>query len=214
MKKITLGFVMTMGAMGCKENPGAGARTNTGTTTRTNAEVGVRAAPRVEVARAGDGTPFVATAGLKCGATIDPNSIPAKPVEGEVNGEKFLPASAGFWAAGSFGGSSLMFRTPLGKEAGCDRFFAETRVEVTIDAVVNSSMGVPLMVAKSAKNANYVVKREDEKPLSSNSELGVYVQVDSIERKRGGKVKGKVAICFKDEKKSWIAGTFEADTCE
>lgn len=26
-------------------------------------------------------------------------------------------------------------------------------------------------------------------------------------------VKGKIAICFKDEKKSWIAGTFEAIRC-
>lgn len=26
-------------------------------------------------------------------------------------------------------------------------------------------------------------------------------------------VKGKIAICFKDEKKSWIAGTFEAVRC-
>lgn len=30
----------------------------------------------------------------------------------------------------------------------------------------------------------------------------------------GKKVKGKIVMCFKDEKKSWIAGTFEAIVCE
>lgn len=151
------------------------------------------------------------SSGFKCAATIDSASIPAKPVEGEVNGAKFTPASAGFWEEGAFGGSSLMFRAPLGKEAGCDRFFAETRLEVTVEPIADAALGKPVT---KAKNANFIHKKDDGTPVSSNSELAVFVQVDSIEKKRGGKVKGKVAICFKDEKKSWLAGTFEADWCE
>ena len=47
-------------------------------------------------------------------------------------------------------------------------------------------------------------------PVKSTVEWNCILVITSKEEKT---IKGKIAMCFKDDTKSWIAGTFEAIRC-
>jgi hypothetical protein len=58
--------------------------------------------------------------------------------------------------------------------------------------------------------ASYILINVGEDSRKINAPWNAAIRIDDIGEKT---VKGKIAICFKDEKKSWVAGKFEAILC-
>ena len=58
--------------------------------------------------------------------------------------------------------------------------------------------------------ASYILINVGEDSKKINAPWNAAIRIDEIGEKT---VKGKIAICFKDEKKSWVAGKFEAILC-
>jgi hypothetical protein len=59
-------------------------------------------------------------------------------------------------------------------------------------------------------SANYQFRDQDGSSFKSNSPFAFALKINSIDDK---KLSGKIALTFNDEKKSWIAGKFEAVIC-
>jgi hypothetical protein len=59
-------------------------------------------------------------------------------------------------------------------------------------------------------NAFFKFTSSDGSPVKSTSSWNCALKIDSINDKL---VSGKIALCFSDDKKSWIAGKFEAAIC-
>ena len=59
-------------------------------------------------------------------------------------------------------------------------------------------------------DVNYKINTGNKNIVQSNCDWNMVVKIDSLDEK---KAYGKLAVCFNDDTKSWIAGKFEANIC-
>jgi len=148
------------------------------------------------------------------------DGIPAAPIKGMVNGKEFTANTVRIKkddaGKAALEISDATLDDPLGvitEDTGVDLSFtlAEGQAGELVKAVADEK-------DFDKEHAYYHYPQGGDKgPMSVNPEWGCALQIETWDmtadpnnEKIVGKIKGKVAIVFKDDSKSWVAGTFEA----
>ncbi|MGB9697107.1 MAG: hypothetical protein ACPL2D_07465 [Ignavibacteria bacterium] len=153
-----------------------------------------------------DEIPRTITGEFKWSENISVNQIPETPVKGFINGKEINIEYINYenWIASKDNVINFSSKKP---SQNCG--FVEYDVSLTRKNVPFPDKGEFLKENFSTTKEGYnAVYFDNEKKVTVgwNCALVITETTDKV-------VRGKIAICFKDEKKSWIAGTFEAIRC-
>lgn len=138
--------------------------------------------------------------------------IPDSPVKGFINGKEIKLGYINFEKWRGSGDNILNFGDVKPKnncgyvESGNSFHILHKANEIKTGELLKASFDQNLDGYISYYDT-LTVKEPDKK---SSIQWNCALIITSMDEKT---VKGKIAICFKDEKKSWIAGTFEAIRC-
>ena len=143
--------------------------------------------------------------------TISPESIPDYPIKGFINGKPVNISYVNFEKWRGSGDNVINFsdKTPKQKCGFVenDMAFHLTRAngDFTEGKFIKDSFNKNLD-GYSAEFHYYVENTIKKVSVPWNCSLVITEMNDNV-------VKGKIAICFKDDSKSWLAGSFEAVRC-
>lgn len=142
---------------------------------------------------------------------VSANKIPDKPLSGMINGKPFTIEYINFEKWRGSGDNVINFSSNKPKQS-C--------------GFIENDMAVHLTRASGDFKVGEFVKESFDKNIEGYSAEYHYYTDNNVKKisvawncalvitEIGDKtVKGKISICFKDESKSWIAGTFEAVRC-
>lgn len=144
---------------------------------------------------------------FKWSENISVDQIPETPVKGFINGKEIDINYVNYenWIASKDNVINFSSKKP---NQNCG--FVEYDVSLTKKETPFPEKGEFLkenfLTTKEGYNAVYF-DNEKKVTVGWNCALVITETTDKV-------IKGKIAICFKDDKKSWIAGTFEAIRCK
>lgn len=139
------------------------------------------------------------------------NDIPNTPIKGKINGKDFKVSYINFeqWRGSNDNVLNFSDKTPQNK---CG--FIENDNGFQLTKIGGDMKEGDLVKETFLKNLEgyvadfHVTENEDMRKITAGWNLALVI--DDMDENI---VKGKIALCFKDDKKSWIAGTFEAVRC-
>lgn len=142
---------------------------------------------------------------------VSVKDIPDYPLKGKIDGKDFAPAYMVFEKWRGSNDNVLVFsdKTPKNK---CGFLENDNGFQITkLGAEFKEGDFLKESFLKNAEGyvADFhVTENEDMRKITAgwNAAIVITEMDDNF-------VKGKIAMCFKDEKKSWIAGRFEAAVC-
>jgi hypothetical protein len=143
--------------------------------------------------------------------SISVKDIPETPVKGKIDGKDFVPSYINFeqWRGSNDNVFNFSDKTPKNK---CGFVENDNGFQITkLGAEFKEGEFVKDSFLKNLDGYNadfHISLNDDMKKITAgwNVALVITEMDDNI-------VKGKIAMCFKDDKKSWIAGKFEATRC-
>ncbi|HEY5534442.1 MAG TPA: hypothetical protein VIL99_05865 [Ignavibacteria bacterium] len=141
------------------------------------------------------------------------NKIPDYPVKGMMNGKEFKVEYINFetWRGSDDNVINFTSKAPrqnCGAFEESDSGFRLTKKSGEFK--VGDFIKDKFTTMTEGVVADYHFSLEKDNTKNVTPEWNCVLKISEITDK---KVKGKIAICFKDESKSWIAGTFEAIKC-
>jgi len=144
--------------------------------------------------------------------------IPAGEITGMLNGKPFTAKSV--WVEKKDKETTLMLSDAVTKQPG-EVIVGDTGVDLSFTLPEGKPGELVLAIADKKdfdqQHAYYHYPQGGDKgPMSVNADWGVALQItdwtlkpDAANPDVLGKIKGKVAICFDDDTKSWVAGSFD-----
>ena len=143
--------------------------------------------------------------------TISVKDIPDYPVKGKIDGKDFAPVYIIFEKWRGSNDNVIVFSDKAPKNK-CGFLENDNGVQITkLGAAFEEGDFLKESFLKNAEgySADFrITENEDMRKVTSawNAAIKITEMEDDI-------VKGMIAVCFKDDKKSWIAGKFEAIIC-
>jgi len=143
--------------------------------------------------------------------TISVKDIPNTPIKGKIDGKDFNPSYIVFeqWRGSNDNVFVFSDKSPQNK---CGFIENDNGFNLTkLGAEFKEGEFVKDSFIKNLEGYSadfHITENEDMKKITAGWNVALIITEINDEV-----VKGKIAMCFKDEKKSWIAGTFEAQVC-
>ena len=143
--------------------------------------------------------------------TISVKDIPNTPIKGKIDGKDFIPSYIVFekWRGSNDNVFVFSSKSPQNK---CGFIENDNGFHLTkLGAEFKEGEFVKDSFIKNLEGYSsdyHITENEDMKKITVgwNAALLITEINDDV-------IKGKIAMCFKDDKKSWIAGSFEAPVC-
>ena len=137
--------------------------------------------------------------------------IPESPVKGFIDGKEIKPVYINFEQWRGSGDNVLNFGDVIPKN-NCG--FIESDNSFHLIHKAGEIKSGELLKASFEQNLDgyvaYYNKAGEDQSKKTSYPWDCALVITSMDEKN---ISGKIAICFKDDKKSWIAGTFEAIRC-
>ena len=143
--------------------------------------------------------------------TISVKDIPNTPIKGKIDGKDFNPSYIVFeqWRGSNDNVFVFSDKSPQNK---CGFIENDNGFNLTkLGAEFKEGEFVKDSFIKNLEGYSadfHITENEDMKKITAGWNVALIITEINDEV-----VKGKIAMCFKDDKKSWIAGSFEAPVC-
>ncbi len=143
--------------------------------------------------------------------SISVKDIPQSPLKGKIDGKDFNPAYVVFekWRGSNDNVLAFSDKAPKNKCGFVENYNGYQLTKIGADFKEGEFVKDSFLKNLESYSADfYVTENEDMRKINAgwNAALVITEINDDV-------VKGRIAMCFKDDKKSYIAGSFEAQVC-
>lgn len=143
--------------------------------------------------------------------SITVKDIPDAPLKGKIDGKDFNPIYIVFekWRGSNDNVLAFSDKAPKNKCGFIENYNGYQLTKIGSEFKVGEFVKDSFVKSLEGYSADFhVTENDDMRKINAswNASLLITEINDDV-------VKGRIAMCFKDEKKSWIAGRFEAIVC-
>ncbi|MFA5012083.1 MAG: hypothetical protein WC644_09055 [Ignavibacteria bacterium] len=143
--------------------------------------------------------------------SISVKDIPDAPLKGKIEGKDFNPVYIVFekWRGSNDNVLAFSDKAPKNKCGFIENYNGYQLTKIGSEFKVGEFVKDSFVKSLEGYSADFhVTENDDMRKINAswNASLLITEMNDDV-------VKGRIAMCFKDEKKSWIAGRFEAIVC-